>query len=419
MRRRQLPLPVRWMVVVGSAACLAVTGLAGAGTAAAAAAPPPASAAEPTHQVVTWAASTDRTAAAELTDQTVRNIVHTSIGGSGLRVRLSNVFGSRPVTFDNVYVGRQSSDAALVPGSNRQATFNSSAAVTIPPGVAALSDPLPGTVAPAQNLAVSAHLVGASGTVTGHNLATQVSYVSSSGDFAAAEDGAAFDTTITRWFWVDAVIVNAPKQVSTLVALGNSITDGLGSTVGANRRWPDFLARRLLRQPTVRQFGIANEGISGNQVTADGAGVSALARLDRDVLAQPGVETMVIMEGINDIARGSVTSADQLIAAYRQIIARAHAAGVRVLGGTMTPFVNLDPDEEAIRQGANEFIRTSGEFDGVIDFDKAIRDPAEPLDILPAFDSGDHLHPSDAGYQAMADTIDVAMLRGELVRQLG
>jgi lysophospholipase L1-like esterase len=403
------------MAAVGLAVCLAVTGLAGAGPAAAA--PLPASAGQ-THQVVTWAASTDRTTAA-LTDQTVRDIVHTSIGGSGLRVRLSNVFGSGPVTFDDVYAGEQASGAALVPGSNRQVTFNGTATVTIPAGAAALSDPLPGTVRPARNLAVSAHLVGASGTVTGHNLATQVSYVSSAGDVAADEDAGAFDTTITRWFWLDAVIVNAPEQVSTLVTLGNSITDGFRSTVGANRRWPDDLARRLLRQPTVRQFGIANEGISGNQVTADGAGVSALARLDRDVLAQPGVQTMVLLEGINDINVGSVTSADQLIAAYRQIIARAHAAGVRIIGGTLTPFVTLPPEKQAIREGVNEFIRSSGEFDGIIDFDAATRDPANPLDFLPAFDSGDNLHPSDAGYQAMADAIDLALLRGHPAQQLG
>lgn len=408
MRQKHAPALVRWTVAIGSAVCLAGTGLAGTGVAAAA--PLAASARQSTHQALTWAASTDRISTT-LTDQTVRNIVHTSIGGTGLRVRLSNVFGSAPATFDDVFVGAQSSGATLVAGSNRRVTFNGASSVTIPAGAEALSDPVAGTIAPAQTLAVSAHLVGASGTLTGHNLGMQTSYVSSTGDFAASESSTGFVNTITRWYWLDALVVDAPNQVPTLATLGDSITDGVGSTSGANLRWPDDLARRLLQQPAVRQMGVANEGISGNKVVADGAGVSALARLDRDVLAQPGIKTVVLLEGINDINGGNVTSADQLIAAYRQIIARAHARGVRIIGATLTP-TNLSADRQAIRQGANDFIRNSGEFDGVIDFDKATRDPANPLSFLPAYDSGDHLHPSSAGYQAMANAININLLRG-------
>jgi lysophospholipase L1-like esterase len=367
-----------------------------------------------THEVVTWGASTDRTpATVTVTDQTVRNIVHTSIGGRGLRISLSNAFGSQPVVFGSAYVGIQDTGAAVVPGSNRQVTFSGNAAVTIPVGGTVLSDPLPGYLPPESTLAVSLYLQGAAGTVTGHNLATQTSYVSSAGDHSAEQDGAAFTTTISRWYWLDSVIVTAPQTVDAVAALGDSITDGLRSTPGANRRWPDVLARRLLQRPAPREMGVLNEGISGNRVLADGAGVSAQARLDRDVLAKPGVKTIIFLEGINDINGGQATSPEQLISAYRQLIARAHAEGNCILGATMTPFKGLGAftdAKEAIRSAVNEFIRTSGEFDGVVDFDLVTRDPADPLRFLPVYDSGDHLHPSDAGYEAMGNAVDLKLL---------
>ncbi|MFC0553307.1 SGNH/GDSL hydrolase family protein [Planotetraspora thailandica] len=367
---------------------------------------------QPLHEVGTWGASADRTPVT-MTEQTVRNIVHTSVGGSGLRISLSNAFGTQPVVFGGAYVGLQQTGAAVVPGTNRQLTFGGSTSVTVPAGAQVLSDPLPGTYAPQQTLAVSLYVRGASGTVTGHNLATQTSYVSSEGDHSAEEDGAAFTTTISRWYWVDSVVVSAPKTVGTVVALGDSITDGLRSTPGANRRWPDVLAGRLLDGPRPKQMGVLNEGISGNRVLADGAGVSVQARFDRDVLAKPGVRTVILMEGINDINGGQATSGDQLIAAYRQLIARAHAEGTCILGATMTPFKGLGSytdQKEAIRTAANEFIRHSREFDGVVDFDKVTRDPADPQRFLPLYDSGDHLHPSDAGYAAMGDAVNLKAL---------
>lgn len=368
------------------------------------------------HELDTWTAS-PADIGNVYSDTTVRNIVHTSIGGSGVRVRLSNVFGSGPATFDDIQVGRQSSGAATVPGTNRRVTFGNQTSVTIPKGAEALSDPLPVTVAPGTNLAVSVHWTGFTGEATGHQDAQQTNYASPPGDVAGNDNASAyFPNTYGSWYFVDGVVLDAPKQTGEVVALGDSITDGYQSTVNANRRWPDDLARRLLQLPTHRQLSVANEGISANDVTVDrcpGCGVSAEARLQRDVLSQPGVSTVIFLEGINDIGTDAVTSADQLIAADKQIIALAHADGLRILGGTLTPVKGsgvYSPKHEQIREALNQWIRTSGEFDGVIDFDKATRDPSDPEMYLSAYDSGDHLHPNDTGYQAMADAVNIAAL---------
>jgi lysophospholipase L1-like esterase len=374
------------------------------------AAPPSASAT--TDQVVTWGASADRTGGT-FTAQTVRNIVHTSTGGTNVRVSLSNVFGDRAVTFDSVYVGVQDSGAAVVAGTNHRATFGGSTSVTVPNGAETLSDPIPVDIPADTNLAVSVHIAGASGNLTGHNLAMQTSYVSATGDFAADTTGAAFTQTTSHWYWVDALVVDKPEQVDTVATLGDSITDGAGGTANTNHRWPDLMADRIAGQPGPHQFGVMNEGISGNRVLTDGAGVSAQARFDRDVLSQPDVRTVIVMEGINDIGGGQATSSDQLIQAYRSLIARAHADHTCIVGATLTPFEGAGYYSEAkeeIREQVNEWILTSGEFDGTIDFDKATRDPANPKRFLPAYDTGDHLHPSDAGYQAMADSIDLSQL---------
>lgn len=363
-----------------------------------------------THQIDTWTASADNLGG-PYTDKTVRNLVHTSIAGSGVRVRLSNAFGTVPVTFDSVYLGRQSSGAALVAGSNREVTFGGQASVTVPKGAEVLSDPVSVTVAAAVTLAVSVHVSGDTGEVTGHSDAQQDSFYSD-GNTASSEAATSYVYGTTSWFWVDGVVVDAPTGTGTVVTLGDSITDGYQSTPDANHRWPDYLAARLVagRGP---HLGVANEGISGNEILADGAGVSAQARLDRDVLSQPGATTVVLLEGINDIGNAVATSADQLIAADKQIIARAHAIGLRVLGGTLDPFQGAgyySAQKETVREALNNWIRTGGAFDGVVDFDKAVRDPANPLSFLPAYDSGDHLHPNDAGYQAMANAVNLAAL---------
>ncbi len=398
--------------LVGAVAAAAlVTGAAGVLTAARAAPAPPG-----THEIATWGASADRVSGT-LVDQTVRDIVHTSIGGSNLRIEVSNAFGDSPVTFGRAFVGVRSAGAAIKPGTNRQITFSGgNASVTIPAGAEVLSDPLPGAVAARQDLAVSLDLTTASGNngvITGHNLATSTNYVSTPGDHSAEEGADAFTTSQQHWWFLDAVVVDAPSSIGTIATLGDSITDGFRSTVDANNRWPDQLELRIANLGPNRQYGIMNEGISGNQTTADGAGVSAQARLDRDVLAKPGVETVIFMEGINDIGRGTATSADQLIQADQQIVNRVHAAGKCILGGTLTPFVGAgysSPAKEQIREALNQWIRRSGAFDGVIDFDRATRDPDNPTVFLPAYDSGDHLHPNPAGYQAMAAAVRIPQL---------
>lgn len=364
------------------------------------------------HQVVTWGASADRTGG-DLENETVRNIVHTSVAGQNLRVSVSNVFGTKAVTFDDVFVGEIADGAAVKAGTNRQVTFSGSASITVPPGADVLSDPLPGDVPAGQTLAVSVHTSGDPGTTTGHNVANQVSYIAPSGDHAAETAGTAFTDTTKHWYWVDGLVVDEPQRVDTVATFGDSITDGNHSTTGANHRWPDFLARRMLDQPVPHQFGVMNEGISGNKVLVDGSGVSAQARFDRDVLAQPGVKTVVVLEGINDIRHRTATKPQDLISAYKQLIARAHADGVCIVGATLTPWEGgslYSEDRNEIRMAVNDWIRHSGTFDAVVDFDKVTRDPDHPARFLPAYDSGDHLHPGDAGYQAMAAAVNLADL---------
>ncbi|MET7858220.1 SGNH/GDSL hydrolase family protein [Streptomyces sp. NPDC005318] len=362
-----------------------------------------------THQVVTWGAGMQETTG-PVAGQTVRNIVHTSVGGDNLRVSLSNVAGNAPVTFDGVTVGVQADGANLVEGSNRQVTFGGSTSVTIPPGAEVLGDPIPGNFPPEQNLAVSVHTSDIGGAVTGHNMfRTQFSYISTDGNHAADESASAFTTSVSRWFWVAGLIVDVPKEVDTLVAFGDSITDGYDSTPNANNRYPDHLARRLLAGPEPHRFGISNQGISGNKVLADGKGDSAQARFARDVLSQPHVSTVIMMEGGNDIGADNA-SAQQLISAYQQMVTRARSRGICVIGGTLTPFEGsgyYSPERETVRQAVNDWIRTSGAFDALVDFDKATRDPERPTRLLPAYDSGLHLHLNDAGYRAMANAVNL------------
>jgi lysophospholipase L1-like esterase len=360
-------------------------------------------------QVDTWAAAADNLGG-PYTDKTVRDIVHTSVAGSDVRLRLSNAFGTVPVTFDAVDVGLQSSGAALVAGSNRAVTFGGSSSVTVPVGQDVLSDPVSETVAAQVNLSVSVHVSGDTGEVTGHVDAQQDNYYSD-GNTATDETGTPYVYGSTSWFWLDGVTVDDSTATGTVVALGDSITDGYQSTQDANHRWPDYLAARLLTSGP--SLGVADEGISGNEITANGAGVSALTRLNRDVLAQPGLTTVIYLEGINDIGNGVATSADQLISADQQIIDQVHAAGKKIIGATLTPFAGAayySDAKEQIREQLNNWIRTSGAFDGVVDFDATTRDPNNPTTFLPAYDSGDHLHPNDAGYQAMANAVNLTQL---------
>ncbi|WP_037650546.1 SGNH/GDSL hydrolase family protein [Streptomyces flavidovirens] len=377
--------------------------------------PSPAPTGPGTTSVVTWAAGTDRlSTAGAAPERTYRLVVHTSAGGSRLRVRLSNAFGTKPVTFGRAYAGLRATGAALVPGTNRPLTFAGSPSVSVPPGGSVYSDPLPGTVRPRSDLAVSLYVRSAGGAATGHRMALQTSYIAPAGNHAADDSAAPFTQRIASWFYLDAVTVGARRGTGAVATLGDSITDGAISTRDTNRRWPDFLARRLDADPGSRVKGVANEGISGNKVLKDGSGESALKRLDRDVLSQHGVRTVVLLEGVNDIKGVPAPTAAELIAGYRQIIDRSHAAGVCVVGATVMPYEGWrewTPAGEAVRQEVNAFIRGSGAFDAVVDFDRAVMDPAAPARLLPAYNSGDHLHPNDAGMRTMADTVDLKSLR--------
>ncbi|UQT60980.1 SGNH/GDSL hydrolase family protein [Streptomyces durmitorensis] len=363
------------------------------------------------HQVVTWGASADRLGEA-VADRSYRLVVRTSVGGAHPRIRLSNAFGDRPVTFGSAYAGARAEGARLVPGSNRRITFGGGRTVTVAPGESVTSDPLSGRLAAQSDLVVSLYVAEAAGQATGHGMAMQTSYAAS-GDHAREEGEGSWGERISSWFHLDAVSVESGADTGALVALGDSITDGWQSTGDTNRRWPDYLSRRLQSASGTGIKGVANEGISGNKVLADGAGQSALARLERDVLSQPGVRTVFLFEGINDIKAHTGVTAGQLIAGYRQIIERSHAAGKCVVGATVLPFKDwseFDAAGEAVRQEVNDFIRNSADLDAVTDFDKALRSPYDPERLLPVFDGGDHLHPSDKGMRVMADAVNLAEL---------
>jgi lysophospholipase L1-like esterase len=363
-----------------------------------------------------------------LRNQTVRNVVFLSSGGDSIRVRLTNAFGSQPLQVGAASVALAGSGAAGVPGTVRPLRFGGRSSILIAAGGEALSDPVPLRVAALQRLAVSVYLPAATGPATQHFFAQQDSFVAA-GNQVGTDGGTAFDTRITCWLFLDGVDVRpSPRVTGTVVALGDSITDGALSTVNANNRYPDWLARRLNAVPG-RTLAVSNAGIGGNQLLTNrtdipfGAmfGPPAPARLPRDVLIQAGAEAVILLEGINDIGAGAARAAD-LIQVDQQIIAQARAAGLRVYGATLVPFGGSNeqfggqygtPAGERERQALNHWIRTSGAFDAVFDFDAALRDPARPDRMLPAYDSGDHLHPGDAGYRKMAETVDLeVLLRG-------
>ncbi len=349
---------------------------------------------------------------------TIRNLVHTSTGGERLRVKLSNALGTRPVRFAHTTVGLQQvpGSAAVAPRSLRDLTFHGQRSVTVPAGEEVYSDPVGLPVAEAADLFVTTYTPEPSGPVTQHSTALATSYYATDGeDHAGDLDGAGLPSTTQSWHHVTEVDVQpdragAAAGSGAVVALGDSITDGLVSTPGANRRWPDLLAARLRASGAAGRLGVLNAGISGNRVLTEGGGPSALSRLDRDVLRRAGAQAVIVLLGINDIQQiPGQGSADEIIAGLREIADRSRAAGLRVLGGTLTPFggwVTYSPEQEAAREAVNEWIRGSGSFDAVVDFDAAVRDPADPHRMAARYDSGDHLHPNEAGFAVMADAVD-------------
>ncbi|HEY6444671.1 MAG TPA: SGNH/GDSL hydrolase family protein [Candidatus Acidoferrales bacterium] len=367
-------------------------------------------------------------------NQTIRMVVRPTIGGEDLRIRFSNEFGTAPIVIGAAHVALVSQGAKIVPESDRVLTFAGKPSTSIPPGAPMLSDPVDLKVQPFAELAISIYLPRKTPASSTHFWAQHETYFSSPGDFTAKADIP--DATMkTSWYWLADVEVWATDQTAATVTLGDSITDGVGAKQGEYKDWPDILASRLAGNQGRSRLAVLNEGIGGNRILHDGAGVSALARFDRDVLAQPGVINLIVLEGINDIgwphmkprppANGTsqsegpfareTVSAQDLIEGLQQIIDRAHEHGIRVFGATLTPFEGADyfsPDGEIERQAVNQWIRTGGAFDGVFDFDAAVRDPNHPSELREDYQSGDHLHPSAAGYKAMADAINLSLLSG-------
>ncbi|MGR4847927.1 SGNH/GDSL hydrolase family protein [Streptomyces sp. LARHCF252] len=366
-----------------------------------------------------WTTSTGGYAAVgPWTDRTLRLVVRTSAGGPRVRMRFDNTFAAAPVRIGGATVAVQASGAAAR-GTPVPLSFGGAQSVEIPAGAQAYSDPLGFAVPADANLLVSFHLPGPVPAAPLHRLAQQRSYVSEPGDHAADGTAGAYTSVITSWPLLAGVDVSGGP--GSVVLLGDSITDGDKSTVDANRRWPNVLAGRLLRQNAVPRYGVLNQGISGNRVvtdrypgdgvSTDTAGVSALHPFDRDVLAQPSARTAIVFEGVNDVRWG--TSAEQVIAGLRELGARGQARGLRMLVATILPCegeTRCTAAVDAERVAVNEWIREGGAFDGVLDFDAVVRDPADPARMLPAYDSGDHLHPGDAGLAALADSVDLRLL---------
>jgi len=342
-------------------------------------------------------------------------VVHTSIGGKRLRLQLTNPFGGGPVEVGAAHVALRDKESTIVAGSDRVLTVGGSRTFRMIPGQTLISDPVDLEFAPLADLAVSLYFPAPTGPLASHGTGLHTTYISAEGDFTA-QTAIAEPTLTASYYWISAIVVVAPADAAAIVTLGDSITDGTASTPNQDHSWPARLAARLQANKATVNIAVANEGISGNRILMDGSGAAALARLDHDVLLQTGAKWVMVLEGINDIGNQArvntgLTSAD-LIAGLRQIVERAHLAGLKVVGCTLTPYEGAGYYSEAgevMREAENDFIRNSGVFDAVVDFDAAVRDPMDPRQFRNEMQSGDHLHPSDAGYQAMADVIDLSI----------
>jgi lysophospholipase L1-like esterase len=379
------------------------------------------------HWVGTWAASPmaaknpeGKFGAPGSDGTTLREIVHVSLGGPSVRVILTNEFGLDPLTIGAAQIALSSGTSDITVGTTTALTFSGKPSIVIPPGALIVSDPVALKVAPASNLAVSLFLPDQPvNQLTLHPFADQTNYLVPGNVITAATLES--PTPFYTWDFLKGVDVSGDEKSASIVTFGDSITDGAHSTRDANARWPDILARRLLADKKTAHLGVLNQGIGGNRILHDTTGPSALARFDRDVLAQTGVKYLVIMESINDIGHATdpakpydVVTADDLIAGLSQLATRAHTHGIKVIGATLTPYVGAkyqSPAGEEMRQAINKWIRTTNQLDGVIDFDKVTTDLTHPGMFLPLDDSGDHLHPGDAGYKAMGESIDLNLFR--------
>lgn len=383
--------------------------------------------AESRHWVASWGAA-PVAAGPALHRQTVRQVIRTSLGGTALRLRLSNLFGTSPLVLGPVRVARHAQGATILPGSDRAVSFGGRVRVTIPAGGDVLSDAIEMPVAALESLAISLYLPEGASAATVHQVGNQSAYLARGDVTSRIEFEPQGEPDDSRYFLTD-VDVAAGPDAAAFVALGDSITDGVGSSENANARWPDRLAERLQADPGRSHIAVINAGIAGNRILNDAAapyrGPSSLSRLDRDALDKPGVRWLLLLQGGNDISASDLlaapeqkASAGQIIDGMKRLIARARARGIQVWGATLLPRGNTTfpapPTAAALakREAVNAWIRDSGAFDVVVDFDRIMRDPAHPDRLLPAYDSGDHLHPNDAGYRAMAEAIDIARLPG-------
>jgi len=375
-----------------------------------------------THWVGTWTAAPAPAEGAAFSNHTLRMIPRVSLGGSRVRVRISNLCGVRPLAIGAAFVGLRSAGPALVPGSNRRLTFGGDPSATIAAGALIVSDPVELAVAPLSDLAVSVHLpedLPASFGITGR-YARQTNYISPPGNFSAS-DVMPVGKLTDDWYFVCGVDVVAPRTAGAIVALGDSLTDANISTHDGHHSWPSQLARRLIARSSGRPMAVMNQGLGGNRILHDIRGDSGLRRFDRDVLAQPGVTHTIIMLGTNDLRNRwrkpeEEVSAPQMIAGLKQFAVRGHTRGIKVIAATLTPFENetflpgaWTPKREAIRQEVNDWMRKTDVFDAIVDFDRALRDPDHPTRMLPIYDCDDHLHPSDLGYRAMGDAIELSL----------
>jgi lysophospholipase L1-like esterase len=374
------------------------------------------------HWVGTWATAPAPAEGVAFSNQTLRMNARISIGGDTLRVRLSNAYGTRPLAIGAAQLDLRASGAGIVPNAGQTLTFGGEPTATIAAGALLVSDPVAMSVAPLTDMVISLYLPGdipPSFGITGR-YARQTNYISPPGDFSCS-DVMPVGRLTDDWYFVNGIDVLAPAATGGIVALGDSLTDANISTLDAFCRWPDQLARRLLARSGGRAMGVMNHGLGGNRILHDIRGDSGLRRFDRDVLAAPGVTHAIVMLGTNDLRNRwakpeEEVTAEQMIAGLKQLALRAHTRGIRIYGATLTPFENetflvgaWNPAREKVRLAVNDWIRDGGAFDAVIDFDKGLRDPEHPARMLPVYDCGDHLHPSDVGYNRMGDVIDLAL----------
>lgn len=375
--------------------------------------------------VGTWAcspqlaSSPNRRGTIDLSGKTLRQIVHLTIGGDELRFKFSNEFGLEPLVLASVHIALPGAPGAIRTDTDRALSFSGNPSVTIQAGAFMLSDPIDFKVAPLSDLVVTFHAAQAPDQITGHPGSRETSYLVTGDEVSQAS--LTNPSKIDHWYVLDGINVEAQKHEAAIVTLGDSITDGHGSITNGNTRWPDYLAGDLAASKKYATISVLNQGIGANTILHGGAGPPALARFDRDAIAQPGVRWVIVFEGVNDIggtrhlpadSDAGARTADEIIQAYQQFIVRAHTHGLFIYGATITPFGGSfydTPLTEAERDKVNAWIRTSGHFDAVIDFDKVVRDPQNPERLDPADDSGDHLHPNSEGYKRMAAAIDLKL----------